>query len=282
MKLSVITVTFNNEESISDYLSSLNKALPQEAEVIIVDNNSSDKTVDNIQSFSKVILIQNNQNLGFAKGCNIGAKKARGEYLFFLNPDTLILDDAVNKLLNYMENHSGIGIVAPKIYHSDRRIVQESVRKLPTLWGAIKEYIFNQKNSFTQYVPKTTGPASVESVYGAAMLIKRDVFKKLNGFDEKYFLYYEDLDLCKRVDRLGLKIIYYPGAEIQHQVGKSTVGGGKLPFGIRTLSWFIPVKNTGTIYHQIKSAAVYHGYLTAFIIRLITFCRTRVISRILR
>lgn len=221
MKLSIIIVSFNSEDFIEDCLKSLFKYLLKEGEVIVVDNNSSDGTVKKLEGFvPKIDLIKLAQNLGFAKANNLAAKKAQGQYLFFLNPDTQIIQPVFSQLIDFYERNSDAGIVAPKLIQADGK-VQESVKNLPTIWGAIKEFIFMIPNSYTQYAPKSSEPVQVECVYGAALLIKKDFFDKLGGFDEKFFLYYEDVDLCKRVNQADKKIYYYPGVSIKHLVGAS-------------------------------------------------------------
>ncbi|MDO8619192.1 MAG: glycosyltransferase family 2 protein [Candidatus Daviesbacteria bacterium] len=243
IKLSIITVTFNNERNIDKYLEALLKNLPENTEVIIADNNSSDKTVERIKNYPSIKLLENNQNLGFAKANNIAVKKSQGEYLFFLNPDTQVLDDAINKLLNFADENEAVGIIAPKLVQLDKK-VQPTVRKLPTILGAIKEYYFGIKNSYEAYVPNEETPVVVESVVGGAILIKRGVFEKVGKFNEKYFLYYEDLELCKQVLQKGYKIFYFPQAVIIHEVGGS----------------ISEQKNTWIV----DAAKIYHGVVAYF------------------
>jgi N-acetylglucosaminyl-diphospho-decaprenol L-rhamnosyltransferase len=226
MKLSVITVTYNNEETIDDYLNSVIRKLPEKSELIVVDSGSTDKTVERLRDKKQdakdkdIRIIESEENIGYGAGNNLGAKKAQGEYLFFLNPDTKVLDDSLKKLIEFADLVVGWGIIAPRL-SEDSQKVQPSVRNLPTLSGVFKEYFLGQKNKYEPYYPKGGDPVFVESVLGAAMLIKKGLFEKIGGFDEKYFMYFEDLDLCRKVQRAGLTIIYYPKAEILHKVGGS-------------------------------------------------------------
>jgi GT2 family glycosyltransferase len=220
--LSVITVTHNNGNSLKSYLSSLRKYLPQNSEVIIVDSASQDKTTEMIKEdglFKKgtLKLIEKNENIGYGKGSNLAVDQSNGEYLLLLNPDTEILNDAINKLLNFARANS-FGIVAPKLVEPSGK-PQPSVRNLPTVWGAIKEYLFGVRYAYSPFAPKNQ--EEVESVVGAAMFLKKDLFKKVGGFDERYFMYFEDLDLCSKVRQEDKKICYFPGAVIKHQVGGS-------------------------------------------------------------
>lgn len=244
IKVSVITVTYNNEKNIGKYLNSLFDNLPDSTEVIIVDNNSADKTVDKIKTKEEVKLIKNDHNLGFAKANNQAAGEASGEYLFFLNPDTEVKSGSIEKLLKFLERNKEVGIVAPKLMQPDGKI-QPSVRKLPTIWGAVKEYYLGIKNSYEAYIPRGEDPVEVESVVGGAMLIQKDLFLKLGGFSEKYFMYFEDLELCKKVKAFGFKVYYLPEVKIIHQVGAS--------ISPNKLKW---IKQSQKIYFGEKSSFV--------------------------
>ena len=250
--LSVVTVTYNNEEIIDVYINSLLKNLPHQSEVIILDNNSTDKTPQILRARKDIKLIESKQNLGFSKGNNLAVKSAKGEYLFFLNPDTEVLDDAIRRLLSFMSEHSDAGIVAPKLIERTGK-VQPSVRKPPSLIGALKEYFLGIKNSYEAYVPKGENPQIVECVVGGAILLKRNIFEKVGGFDERYFMYFEDLELCKRIRQLGYKIYYLPEAKIIHEVGGSVS----------------PLKKQWIV----ESAEIYHGKMTNFL--LFILLRTR-------
>ena len=268
-KVSIIIVSYNSESFIEKCLLSLRANEVSAAisknikiassktprndgmgiEVIVFDNNSTDSTVRILDKFSDIKLIISNENLGFAKGNNLAVKEANGEYLFFLNPDTEIDKEVLIELVEFYERTQDAGIIAPKLIMGDENI-QPSVRKLPTVTGAFKEYILGIKNAYSEYVPDGDNPMEVEMVYGAAMLIKKDLFENLSGFDEKYFLYYEDADFCKRVGEYGKKIYYYPGVTIRHLVGgtKSDQNKDKLNY---------------------ESSIKYHGVIGAFFLQLI-------------
>lgn len=272
MQLSVIIVTFNHQSAIKESLMGLTKNLPGSAEVIIVDNASTDRTVDEARSVKGVKIIEADKNLGFSRGCNLGANVASGEYLFFLNPDTRVVDDAIAKLLEYIKQHQDVGLVAPRLMLPDGQ-VQPSVTKLPTLSGAISEYYFHKPNAYGEYVPEGFEPVEVEAVYGAAMMVAKKNFDKVGGFDERYFLFYEDLDLCRKIGSLGLKIVYLPNFKVVHLLGESTkkISRSELPVLVRTLALFWPMKSSGAVYYQILSGNIYHGSIIAFLIRLLIY-----------
>lgn len=249
VKVSVIIISYNSEGFIGKCISSVMKNLPRDEEIIVLDNCSTDQTVKELKRFlPKIKLIKSSVNLGFAKGNNKAAKDASGEYLFFLNPDTQIEKPIFDELISYYKNTSDAGIVGPKLIMPDGK-VQPSVKKMPTIWGAVKEYIFGIKNAYSQYVPEDDKPIAVEVVYGAAMLIKRDLFEKLGGFDEKFFLYYEDADLCRRVRESGKKIYYYPQISLKHLVGGT--------------------KSENKYQENLQSSKRYHGVIKFLILQLI-------------
>lgn len=267
-KVSVIIVSYNSEDFIEKCLVSLRVIAKQSllgSEIIVLDNGSTDKTAEIIEKFPEIKLIKSNENLGFAKGNNKAVKEASGDYLFFLNPDTEIpkpasqgeqvRDDAnfFYELISFYGKTSDVGIVAPRLVMENGQ-VQSSVRKLPTILGAFKEYILGMQNEYSQYVPDGSSPVEVEMVYGAAMLIKKDLFEKMGGFNEKYFLYYEDADLCKRVRESGKKIFYHPGVSVKHLVGatKSESDKSELNYG---------------------SSFRYHGLFGFLVLQLIFFLR---------
>lgn len=210
MRISVIIVNHNTNKYLAECLISL----PKDIEIIVVDNDSQKKPQS---SRAKIILYD--QNLGFAKAVNIGLKNSSGKYILLLNPDTKISAEAISKMLDYYENHSDAGIVAPKLI-SKNNVVQKSVRKFPNIIGAFKEYILGQKGEYDFYLPTKT--CSVDVVVGACMLIKTDLFINLGGMNEKYFLYYEDIDLCRKVKKAGFKVYFLPEVEVFHEVGVSS------------------------------------------------------------
>lgn len=259
VKISVIIVSYNSQDFIEECLASVLRYIPRMGEIIVIDNGSEDKTLEILEKFGLMIkLIKSDKNLGFSKANNLVSKEASGEYLFFLNPDTEINRPIFNELINYYDKTPDCGLVGSKLVMEDNQ-TQPSVRKLPTVYGAFKEYVLGMKGEYSEYVPDGNEPIEVEMVYGAAMLIRKDLFEKLNGFDEKYFLYYEDADLCKRVRESGKKNYYYPKVSIKHLVGatKSSQNRSKLNY---------------------ESSVKYHGVIKAFILQLI-FQIYRILNR---
>ncbi len=220
--ISVIIVSFNNEKTIEACLSSLRKNEPG-VEIIVVDNNSEDKTKEIVSRYSSVKLIASDQNLGFSKGCNKGVKAAEGDYLVFLNPDTkLLAPGQLSQMVEYLAENPDFGAIGPKLLHQDGSL-HKTARNLPTFFRAFKEYLLGMKGQYDFYVPAEGQISAVESIIGACFVISREVFQKVKGFDERYFLYYEDLQLSKDIGELNLKIAYDPSLKIQHIEGASGV-----------------------------------------------------------
>lgn len=278
IKLSIITVPYNSEKVIEWFLDLAFKNLPKWAELILVDNASTDNTSNiatkliferNMQESVK--LLQAPANLGFSKGCNIGAKVARGEYLLFLNPDASFDSNSLLDMLSFYEKTDDAGLVAPKLI-TDNGETQTSVKNFPTLKRAFQEYFLNKKHVYTEYAPEGDSPVVIESVYGAAMLIKKDLFEALNGFNEKFFVYYEDTDLCLRLSKMGKKVYYLPNVTLTHKVGKgSDVKSSKLYFPLSVIALFIPIKGNGRQYIHVQGRNRYHGFLISFLIALIMY-----------
>lgn len=262
VELSVITVTYNSQRFIDKFLVSLVLNLPPRSELIIVDSASEDGTVkiieDSIKKYERIpiVLIKSTSNIGFSKGNNIGAKHSRGKYLLILNPDTEVYRGSIARLLSFAQDGKDIGLVAPKLIQPGN-LTQPSVRNLPTAWRAFKEFYIGIKNSYQPYTPASEAPITVESVVGAAMLIKRDYFLSLGGFNEKFFMYFEDLDLCRKILKSGKKIYYLPQAQIKHIVG------GTQTYPKKNLVWLK------------DSSKRYHGFLGSIVLELLLRLRPR-------
>lgn len=222
----------------------------QDTEIIVVDNGSEDGSVEMVEKF-KVELIKNKNNFGFAKANNQGIRIAKGEYILLLNSDTEVKPGCLEKLVEFAKEHSWAGVIGARLLNPDGSI-QPSVYHFPTLLRAMKEYWLGQKGTCEKYAPKDKRPVEVEAVVGAAMLIPKKVFDKVGLLDERYFMYFEDLDFCRRVKRAGLKVLYLPQAEIIHHHGAS---GKEIPE--ETRKWLT------------ESSKIYQGFLKHYLINLV-------------
>lgn len=194
-------------------------------EVIIVDNASSDDTVLKINQFIHQLktvncqLITNSSNFGFSRACNLGARIATAEYLLFLNSDMEMIDNHLIDAVEYIQKNSAVGILAPQFLNPDLSI-QGSVFPPQTPLNAFKEFWLKQP-AYSKYYPQSKSPVSVNSVSGGAILISKKDFRLAGGWNESYFMYYEDLDFCRSLSAINKKIIYFPRWQVVHRHGAS-------------------------------------------------------------
>lgn len=251
MELSIVIVNFNTAKITNNCLDSLKKYPYRERfEVILIDNNSnddSDKLLKNFKSDNfDYKYIKNTDNLGFSKANNIGLKSSLGKYKLLLNSDTKVTKDALNILVDTAKQNINAGLIGARLFNSDGS-VQESVFNLPTFVRTIRHYWFGHK-ILEKYYPKNF--SKVESVVFAAVLITPIAIEKVGLLNEKYFMYFEDLDYCRRVRRNGLDILYEPKSEIYHLHGASGVSDWR---------------------RLIPSAKIYHGKISYYLIYLVTW-----------
>ncbi|MEK7167612.1 MAG: glycosyltransferase family 2 protein [Patescibacteria group bacterium] len=222
MKLSIIIVSWN----VKGLLKKCLESIKEDFEIIVVDNNSKDGTKEMVEKdFPEAKLIKNKKNLGFAKANNQGIQEAKGDCILFLNPDTEILDGTLEKCLKEMD--TGIGILGCKILNPDLTI-QPSVRRFPTFLNILlilsKLPKFFHFKSLDHYLAKDFNydkSQEVDQVMGAFMMVKKEVLDKVGMFDERFFLWFEEVDFCRRAKRNGFKIYYLAEAEIIHYGGQS-------------------------------------------------------------
>ncbi|MGB5969157.1 MAG: glycosyltransferase family 2 protein [Spirulinaceae cyanobacterium] len=224
--VSIIIINYNGAEVILNCLESLYSNLKQVAyEVIVVDNASQDGSPESIvQQFPQVTLLPQKRNLGFGSANNIGVQQAQGEFLFLLNSDTIITADILPRLIAKLNQSPLTGIVGPQLLNPDGSF-QFSVSKEISILGE-----FQTLQQVKQYRNLATRPnvakiynqeQNVDIVVGAAMLMRRSLFKEVGGFDQSFFMYFEESDLCKRVGNLGYSILYIPEVSLIHLGGYS-------------------------------------------------------------
>lgn len=193
-------------------------------EVIIVDNCSTDGTADYLrENYPQVRLIENRQVYGFARNNNIGAEAANGKYILILNPDIILKAGAIDQLYQYAVQHPEAGIVAPQLQNVDESL-QYSARRFPTV-GILLHRMFTRSNDNVRdkrvesYLLKSIPldrPTEVGWCMGASFILSRELYRQLQGFDERFFLYVEDLDLCYRCWEAGYSVVYLPQAVMIH------------------------------------------------------------------
>lgn len=220
--VSVIIVTYNGKNLLQECFSHLGKSSYKNAEVIVVDNASTDDTLTFLKDRKlfgkKVIVVRNKKNEGFAAGNNRGVEKAKGDFLLLLNNDALVTPDTVEILAETLENNSSVAVVQPKIIFSETKKLQSGSAFLTPL-------------GFLQYVGYGNDPKKAmfnheEKIFsgnGACLLIKKDIIDKIGLFDEDFFAYYEETDFCHRVWLSKHEVLYQPKAIIYHK-GAQTSG----------------------------------------------------------
>lgn len=223
MELSIIILSYNTKDltlrCIESIISQYKKDLEMKRiEIIVVDNNSSDDSVSAIsglllKNFS-IKLILNKENAGFGKGCNIGAKAAEGKSILFLNSDTQVLDRGFMQMADFLENNKNIGVLGGKLINPDNTL-QPSGGNFYNLWNLFLMLIGGERLGLVRRSAKKK--ERVDWVSGACMMIKRTLFNNLGGFDEYFFMYIEDMELCFRVRKMGLLTYFYPTIELKHK-----------------------------------------------------------------
>lgn len=233
-ELSVIIVTWNSGNEIGDCLSSVITAAGNiRFEIIVIDNNSSDSTTEFVKSAeeknsSPVKHIFNNDNKGFTIACNQGINNSAGNFILLLNPDTKIPENAITKLLLKLKSDAAAGAAAPQLLNIDGS-VQHSCRRFPDYAGMFFEMtflskVFKRSKIFNRWKMgdfSHDSEADVEQPMGAALLIKSTTLKETGIFDEDFKMFFNDVDLCKRIYDKGYKIIFYPEAKFYHSKGVS-------------------------------------------------------------
>jgi GT2 family glycosyltransferase len=234
VQLSIIIVNYNVRDLLLDAVASLYGALEGgriDGEIIVVDNASTDGAVDALGvKFPGVITIPLERNLGFGRANNIGIERAHGEYVLLINPDTIVQEETLRTMLDFMNAHPDAAFGGCKILNPDGSFEPASKRGFPSPWSSFcrvfglsrlfpKSRLFGGYN-LTHLDPDST--ASVDALSGCFMFCRADVLKQLGGFDIDYFMYGEDLDLCYRAKQLGRKIYYHPATSIVHYKGEST------------------------------------------------------------
>jgi GT2 family glycosyltransferase len=233
MKVSVIIVNYNVKYFLEVCLHSVLRAASGiSAEVIVVDNNSTDGSCDMVrEQFPRVVLVENKDNKGFSKANNQGVAIAKGEYVLFLNPDTVMPEDFLGKALAYMEAHPEAGALGPRLIDGKGQFAPDSKKSFPSLSVALFKTtginkLFSKSPYFNKYYAVHIGEreiAEVDVLSGCCMLVRARAMEKAGGaFDEDYFMYCEDVDLSYRIQKAGYKNIYYPEVDLIHYKGEST------------------------------------------------------------
>lgn len=235
--LSICVVTYNARDYLEASLKSIYENTRLKFEVIVVDNGSTDGLAEMVrQDYPEISLIQNEKNAGYTRPMNQALRAAGGKYLLQLNPDTLVLPGALDRLVGFMETELQVGICGPKVLNQDGTLQKPCRRGESRPWAVISYFsglssLFPKSKLFGGYLLNYLGEDEtheVAGVSGSCMLIRREVVDQIGYLDERFFAYQEDADYCFRAKQAGWKIYYVPAAQIVHYGGK---GGSRVePF----------------------------------------------------
>jgi len=238
--VSIVITAYNSKNLLEKCITSIIDSVKNHTyEIIVVDDASTDGTsemITNIFKDSSIKIIKNQMNVGYVRSNNLGIKSSNAEYVLSLNNDTEVLANAIDKLIDFIDIHPQVGAVGPKLLNSDGSIQLQCRRKFPTPLSAFTYFsgisrLFPMNKFFNSYLmsyPDDQGPIEVDSLCGAAMLVRRETIEKVGLMDESYFMYGDDIDWCYRIKKAGWKIYYFPDAEIVHYGGMG--GSRKKPF----------------------------------------------------
>ncbi len=271
-KLSIIIVNFNAEKFLVECLDSICAQTKQISfDIWVVDNNSIDASVPMVQqNFPQVNLIENKENIGFAKANNQAIARCTGDYILLLNPDTLVLQNAVEKMGDFMDANPTVGICGCKVLNEDRTLQLACRRSIPTLGVA-----FFRLTGLSKLFPKSkltskynltyidpNGPHEVDAVSGAFLMIRRKVVDDIGFLDERFFMYGEELDWCLRTKKAGWTVMYYPDAEIIHYKGEcSKSNSRKAAFEFYRSMYLFHKKHFAGNYNPLINVIIYAGIL---------------------
>lgn len=208
--ISIIIVTYNSSDCIQACLDSIWSQKGADYEVIVVDNTSSDETLLKVRNY-RCLLLENGENIGFGRASNLGASRSLGRYIFLLNPDARLTDeDDLAKVCRLMDENSQWGLAGAKVLSQNGSLESPPAREYPG-----QKHV---QRDFSQL------PGSISWVIGAAMIVRRDIYLQLGGFDPEFFLYSEETDLCLRIRELGYEIGWMEDVAVRHIGGESEKG----------------------------------------------------------
>lgn len=219
-KLSIIIIPFRSAGHLERCVASIYKKLGDSFywEIILVNNDKDQNIAEFALDFSKIKLLDHKKNVGFGAGMNLGAKLAEGEFLLILNPDTEMITENISSVLDEFLKDDKIGIIGGGILDRKNKNQEWSAGKELSLYDLVRNNLGVSRSSS---IWNSSQKIKCDWVAGTAMFIKKDLFEKLGGFDERFFMYFEDMDLCRRVRALGKKIIFFPEFKIYHGSGES-------------------------------------------------------------
>ncbi|MFQ6109609.1 MAG: glycosyltransferase family 2 protein [Candidatus Aminicenantales bacterium] len=234
--MSIIIVNWNTRDFLARCIESIkNYTHKASFEIIVIDNSSSDGSAEMVEKkFPEVTLIKNQENLGFGRANNQGLALARGRYILFLNSDVSVSRDCLDRMHAFMEENPDVGASSCRLLFPDGSL-QPSCRKFPSfrvyfLMLLGMRYVFPNMKVFRDYLMLNwdhSDEREVDQIMGSFMFIRKKILDQVGGFDERYWMYFEEVDLCLRIKKAGWKIVHYPSASAVHFLSKSSEQWGK-------------------------------------------------------
>ena len=281
LDLSIVIVSYNVRGLLKECLESIYRTTKYiQFEVYVVDNNSSDGTIQMIErEFPQVKLIANKDNIGFAKANNLAFQKSRGKYILMLNPDTVILQNSLYKIVNYFEQQPNIGAIGCKMLNSDRTL-QPSCYNFPTLLEIFGMYFIGSRIFSGLKKFDYDKVQEVDFVRGAFLALNKQCLEEIGLLDEKLFMFGEETDLCYRMKQRGWKVIYIPDTVIIHHRGKSTeqISDNMYSQRIRSIIYYFQ-KNRGKISTFLLRAIIFFGVGLRLLLRGVLEIRNRILGK---
>lgn len=288
MDISICIVSWNTKDLLYNCIDSIQKKTSGVSyEVIVVDNNSSDGSAKMVkQRFPNCKLIESKNNNGFAKGNNLVLSVATGKYLLYLNPDTVLITNVLYGMFSFMEANKEIGAVGCKLLNQDGLIQFTCARTFPTLFNQFCYFIM-----LNRLFPTSKSVSTIEMNYwdhkdsreidclsGACIFARKDIINKLRGFDENFFMYAEDVDLCYRIKREGWKLYYLANEEIYHLEGASSKKQSQQHFAtiaMRESNFHFFIKHYGKTSAKIYKLIIFIGSLFRLLIIILSSLNLR-------
>lgn len=227
-KISIVIVNYNTSNLVHNCVNSIYEYSKRNLfEIIVVDNNSPSDNLDLLRDDNRLTLVELKSNIGFGRANNVGCRYARGEYLLFLNPDILLINDAISILADYLDKNENVSVVGGNLFDSDLKPTHSYRLIFPCILSEIdlsckrlfSKLFYSKKYEFNH----TKNPLNVAYITGADLMVRKKIFDSVGGFDSDFFMYYEETDLCYRIKSRGYIIKSIPDAKLIHLEGKSFV-----------------------------------------------------------
>lgn len=246
MDLSIIILNYKTRGLTAQCLKGVLNSNPRlDYEIFIVDNDSRDGCLDyvkkKIRESQRVKFIQSNKNQGMGAGNNLGVKQAKGKYILILNPDVAVFPGALEKMCQYLDNHPEVGVLGPKLI-TPAKTLQYSCFRFPAPFDFVTRRIslpFGKKalSRYQMTAWDHNDIREVDWVQGSCMLLRQEIIAKIGMFDERFFMYLEDTDWCRRHWNVGYKVVYYPEVQLVHYYSRGAADSGLIPSLFKKITW---------------------------------------------